>query len=196
MCPDRQILSLYHDDELPSPWKEKLESHLASCPACIARLDQYRDLSRVLLENETAETGEFPEKAKIRVREKLTFPAALRPFRIEREKIWRRRISLPLPAAAAGAAAFAAVLVLALASAFRSPAPGPAPSPAFMASGMGLQDQGIAAAADMNGILQYLGDNDSGDIMVIRLPESKHFRSSGEPAIIKAADYSARGTSP
>ncbi|GHU05474.1 hypothetical protein FACS1894147_11690 [Spirochaetia bacterium] len=112
-----------------------------------------------------------------------------------REKIWRRRVSLPLPAAAAGAAAVAAALVLALAAAFRSPAT-TAPSPAFMASGMGLQDQGIAAAADMNGILQYLGDNDSGDIMVIQLPESKQFRSSGEPSIVKAADYSSRGTLP
>ncbi|GHV69972.1 hypothetical protein AGMMS49928_15330 [Spirochaetia bacterium] len=194
MCPDRQILSLYHDDELPSPWKEKLESHLASCPACVARLDQYRDLSRVLLENDTAETGEFLEKAKVRVREKLASPAGagIRSFKLERRKVWSRRISLPLPAAAA----FAAVLALALFAAFRSPAPTPVPSPAFMAGGMGLQDQGIAAAADMSGILQYLGDNDSGDIMVIRLPESKHFKSSGEPAIIKAADYSSRGSLP
>ncbi|GHU05470.1 hypothetical protein FACS1894147_11680 [Spirochaetia bacterium] len=57
MCPDRQILSLYHDDELPSPWKEKLESHVASCPACAARLAQYRDLSRVLLDNDAADRG-------------------------------------------------------------------------------------------------------------------------------------------
>jgi hypothetical protein len=46
----------------------------------------------------------------------------------------------------------------------------------------------MVPASDLSGILQYLGD-DSPDIVIIRLPESRSFMSSGEPAIIKAADY-------
>ena len=41
MCPERQIISLYVDGELPSPWKEKLETHLESCPACRKTLAAY-----------------------------------------------------------------------------------------------------------------------------------------------------------
>jgi hypothetical protein len=36
---------------------------------------------------------------------------------------------------------------------------------------------------------QYLGGDDSGDIVIIRLPESRSFNSYGEPAIIRAAEY-------
>jgi hypothetical protein len=52
--------------------------------------------------------------------------------------------------------------------------------------------QGIVPVSDMNGVLQYLGNQDTADIMIIRLPESRNFSSSGEPTIIKAADYSRR----
>jgi hypothetical protein len=48
--------------------------------------------------------------------------------------------------------------------------------------------------ADMNGVIQYLGNDDTADIVIIRLPESKSFMSFGEPAIVKAADYSGRST--
>jgi hypothetical protein len=41
----------------------------------------------------------------------------------------------------------------------------------------------------MESVLQYLGSNDTGDILILRLPESRNFASYGEPAIIKAADY-------
>ena len=50
--------------------------------------------------------------------------------------------------------------------------------------------QTIVPITDLNGVLQYLGNDDSPDIMIIRLPESRSFMSSGEPAIIRAADYS------
>jgi hypothetical protein len=53
-----------------------------------------------------------------------------------------------------------------------------------------LDMQTIVPAADLNGIWQYLGDDDSADIVIIRLPESRSFTSFGEPAIMRAADYS------
>jgi hypothetical protein len=52
-----------------------------------------------------------------------------------------------------------------------------------------LEMQTVVPATDPNGILQYLGNDDSGDIVIIRLPESRSFTSYGEPAIIRAADY-------
>jgi anti-sigma factor RsiW len=44
MCPDPQILSIYLDGELPSPWKEKMQSHFAKCPICKEKLENMRKL--------------------------------------------------------------------------------------------------------------------------------------------------------
>jgi hypothetical protein len=59
-----------------------------------------------------------------------------------------------------------------------------------------LDMQTIVPAADLNGIWQYLGNDDSGDIVIIRLPESRSFNSYGEPAIIRAAEYGGGRGSP
>jgi hypothetical protein len=52
---------------------------------------------------------------------------------------------------------------------------------------------------DMASVLQYLNDRDnSGEVLIIRLPESRNFVNYSEPAIIRAADYSpnVRGRRP
>ena len=41
-------LSAYHDGELPSEQRERVERHLAGCAACAADLEQYRRLSTLL----------------------------------------------------------------------------------------------------------------------------------------------------
>jgi hypothetical protein len=50
----------------------------------------------------------------------------------------------------------------------------------------------MVPVSDMNGIMQYLGQEDTADFVIIRLPESRNFVSSGEPTLVKAADYSRR----
>jgi hypothetical protein len=104
--------------------------------------------------------------------------------------VWRRRISIPLPAAAAAAA----VLIVAMAAVWvRRPVEQPAVIPHMaLLSDEALNGPDVVPIADMNGVLQYLGSKDSGDILILRLPESRNFMSSGEPAILKAADYTRR----
>jgi hypothetical protein len=184
MCPDHQLLSVYQDGELPSPWKEKMEVHLSQCPKCSGQLERYRALLSPLREpgQDAPGAGESKERvwnaleARLRKENRFTSP-------------WRRRISIPLPAAAA-----AAVLILtALAVLWlRKPAENTALPGMIVASEENLSP-GLVPVSDMNGVLQYLGQGASGDILVLRLPESRNFTSFGEPAIIKAADY-ARNT--
>jgi len=190
MCPDRQIISLYHDEELPSPWKEKLESHLQSCPKCRAVLAGYRNLGESL----TCLSEESIEAARDRVWSKLSSgeAAAQDGFTAGRawkpERIWSRKVTLPLPAAAAAAAVLIIVLFIAL-TGIRGGTP-PQRQDAIAATNMGLDDYGMVPVHDMNDVLRYLSSQDNGDIMVIRLPESTKFSRSGEPALINAADYS------
>jgi hypothetical protein len=180
MCPDRQLLSVYLDGELPSPWKEKLESHLARCPDCRRELERYR------LAGDTAEQSRV-EAAKERVWRKLEerrrSGGGGRPV-----SVWRRRVSVPLPAAVAAAALFIAAAFF-----FTRGGGEPAAIPGMLlATEEDLETPGILPVSDIKGVLQYLDGGDSADILILRLPESRSFISSGEPAIIKAADYSRR----
>jgi len=43
-CPNKDLYSVYIDDELPSPWKEKLEAHLKDCSKCREVVSSYRIL--------------------------------------------------------------------------------------------------------------------------------------------------------
>jgi hypothetical protein len=197
MCPDRQILSVYHDRELPSPWKEKMELHLAGCPKCRAALAGFEGFSAAMREDPAYRADSSPEAGE-RVWGALESlarsRAAPRPAALRREarRVWNRSVTIPLPAAVAAAAlfalAFAFVLVNRPVSSGRMPDMNTA-----ISAGMDIDMPGITPVSDMTDVLRYLGQDNSGtDFMIIRLPETKHFMSAGEPAIIRAADYSRR----
>jgi hypothetical protein len=209
MCPDPQLLSIYVDGELPSPWKEKVEKHSAECPECREKLENFKQLhelfkkdthiSRTFVErvvDEPAEQRTYTEEemleaAKNRVWDNMT---AKRRYR-RNPALWRRRLSVPLPAAAAAALIVALIAVFWLRS------------PQNINNGFAKQPQAsdkidfiaeeekipniIPVASDLSGVLQSLGIDNS-EIIILRLPESKNFSRSGEPAIIRAADYSRR----
>jgi hypothetical protein len=187
MCPNRQVISLYFDGELPSPWKEKLEAHLESCADCKNILAGYRKLGE--------ELGELPaetvQSAMDRVWENLELrPTISRRSSVPVNKIWKRSITLPLPAVAAAAV----VIIFAVFAILTRAGGGPRylPQNPMVLAGMELDDYGTLPIQDMNGVLQYLSSQDNDDIAIIRLPESRRFSRNGEPALINAADYSRR----
>jgi anti-sigma factor RsiW len=181
LCPDNQLISVYLDGELPSPWKEKLEDHLAGCRACRERLETYRAFFVEPAQEEAAGAAAAQE----RVWQKLEQHTGIKP---RSYSLWRRRISVPIPAVAAAAAV---IIFIAFAVVWAARTPGTAETP-----GMALifdddfETPGIIPVSDMGEVLQYLGARDSDEVLIIRLPESRNFFSYGEPAIIRAADYS------
>ena len=199
MCPDPQLLSIYIDGELPSPWKEKMESHFSQCSVCREKLENLQRLHE-LLKKDAADAGdsesaamehetEFIEEAKTRIWQKLE---SKRRFK-SGAGLWRKRLSIPLPAAAA-----AAVIIVLLTTLWvrdgRVKNNGFAQQPQepinFI---LAAEDElpGIIPAADISGVLQYL-TSDGTDVIILRLPESRNFSRTGEPAIIRAADYPRR----
>lgn len=181
MCPDRQLLSVYLDNELPSPWREKLEAHLESCVECQSSLNRYRSWSDA--SNSAVLFAESVEAAKARVWRKLS---ALNATELALP-LWRRPLTLPLPLAAAAIAA----LIIASGFLFRSP---PAANDQTVAE-IGY-DQGKAIpVSNMEDVLRYLETQDSqAEIVIIRLPESQYFNLSGQPSLVRAADYTGRPT--
>ena len=179
-CPDRQLLSVYVDGELPSPWKEKMEDHLAKCSACNKKVESYQYLSLELAPKEEASL----KAAQERIRQKL-YPR-LPGRKAIPGSLWHRRLSIPIPAAAAA-------VVLIIASAFfwvtmRQEA-AEMPDATLIAEDT-VEMLDINPVMDLGDVLQYLSSYDSNDLLVIRLPESRSFVSHGNPAIIRAADYS------
>jgi anti-sigma factor RsiW len=216
MCPDPQLLSIYMDGELPSPWKEKMEAHLAKCSVCKSNYDNFKKLQgyfkkdhnqrRTIVERGLTEDGKPEELNAAGEPEIKEHPLSEYDF-IEKSKekvwrnlehrsrrhysVWQRRLSVPLSAVAAAAAVVIVILTLLYVNgAFHRSIPDSTSKTNFiLASEEELPD--LVPVADMNGVLQYLGV-DSSDTLIIKLPESRNFLRSGEPAIIRAADYQRR----
>jgi hypothetical protein len=199
MCPDRQLLSVYLDGELPSPWKEKMENHLASCSLCRGTLETWKRISGEMRGEEDPGPG---ERVWDRLRLRMAGAGNTRSPGGEAAfaglgsrapaAIWRRRVSLPFPAVAAMAAA-AAVMVLILGSVLSQPSPSPIPVISSLENaGIDMELNSIRPVSDVSGVLQYLESMDSDDIVIIRLPESRSFQSAGEPKMLRAADYATR----
>jgi len=183
-CPDRQWLSIYFDNEMDSPWKEKMESHIAGCADCAKQIEEYKKISLSF----TPAKNELLEEAQQRVLQKLETGGFYSGYKNRPDwgppPIWKRRVSIPIPAAAA---AVFILIALALLWIIRSPGKIDLSNMAITAETEIIPD--ILPVSGMESVLQYLGSNDTGEIIILRLPESRKFSSYGEPAIIKAADY-------
>jgi len=187
MCPDNQLLSVYFDGEMPSPWKEKLETHIAKCPLCAKKLEKYKLLSAKLGAEEEAEII----AAKERVWQKINQNSGETKLRLvprNTEGLWQRRISIPIPAAAAAAALIIAALAFMMV--IRGPVQtNQTESTNFIAADNEFEIPGIIPATDMESVLQYLSARDGGDVLIF-LPENRSFVNYSEPLIVTAADYS------
>jgi len=179
-CPDRQMLSVYLDGELPSPWKEKLESHVSGCPECAGRIKAYRNIA--LIPGGGAATGEeiAVNAAGERVWQRLD--ASMKRGRMfpRSRAIWRRSVSLPVPVAAA-------LLVVALTFAWMQWTPD---ADEMVGVSFTSETELDVPVQDMESVIEYLIARSGSEMLILRLPETQSFVSNGEPAIIRAADYS------
>jgi len=174
MCPDRQILSVYFDGELDSPWKEKFEKHLEACPSCREHLAAYQVTRQKLVEV----PFNREQAALDRILEKTGY--AVKP----RRRFWTGSVTLPIPVASA--AGLIMILTLAALIILRQPPAKPNEHPLA-----GLEMQEMIPVSDMASFFQNLGNANSTDMVIIRLPNTT-FRNAGEPRMLRAADYPIR----
>ena len=201
MCPDRQIISVYIDNELLSPWKEKMEAHLESCPKCRTELNKYKLLRETLgsIDHGTAET------AQKRVWEKLNTPelisggnVKIAEWRFGRKRLWNRTVTLPLPAAAAALLIFAfsfAIILMNNGSGTTEPVTVVAEQlnpivQEWSGTLLGDDHDMILPTLDMDDFLQFLINQNEGDFVLVRLPETSRFSRTGQATLISASDYS------
>lgn len=110
MCPDETLLTAYVDDEVPSPWKERIEMHLDQCERCRDRVAQYRALRATLKVADAiddARLQEVAQRIQVSLDDRLVnlARAPRRNAVLERyphlAMFSSRRISVPLPLLAA-----------------------------------------------------------------------------------------------
>ncbi|GHV83943.1 hypothetical protein AGMMS50212_12830 [Spirochaetia bacterium] len=205
MCPEKQMLSVYFDGEMPSPWKEKMEAHIESCDECKEQVRQYESLDALFYPDGSEEA--LMEAAKERVWRKLAEREEKKnvvDFASRRSRILSRSVTVPFPFVAAAAAALI-VLVFSLILVQRTPRSGTADIPVIAAetrtgggfivpSGFSINEPEEPSVSNMSDVLRYLENDDSSDIVIIKLPERKSFSRSGDPIMINTANYS-EGTS-
>mgnify|MGYP002777214438 CR=1 FL=1 len=180
MCPDRELLSAFADGEVPSPWDAKLERHAADCPRCREALAGLRRLRAAFHDGAARgdESGLEPARGRVLARVDETL-AARRPLR---PGLWSRRVSLPLPAAAAAALAVG-LLTLAWA------ATGARNAELRMALNAAPQPMPALASTGMEGILELIARQEAGVNITISLPAGAAVRPSGEPIMVREADF-------
>ena len=192
MCPDKQLLSVYHDGELPSPWKEKMETHLASCGRCRKTVAAYGKLSSLLAAPVQAERPEASfADAWTRVRENLRDDrvGAKREGEAPRRRafagrVFSRRVAVPLPFAVAAAAA----LVFAFAALLTQRDIQRIPETGAVAEGFNLEPEAAGQVNSMADALRFIENDEffagpQSSYVIMRLPENKTFYNLGNPQI-------------
>ncbi|MDR2522061.1 MAG: hypothetical protein LBC72_05895 [Spirochaetaceae bacterium] len=203
MCPDKQLLSVFFDGEVPSPWKEKIQVHSADCAACRDTLGFYAEVSAAL------GSGAVPEGAAERVWQRLCAagcvpaegPAGAARARRQgaRASLWRRGVRVPLPFAIA-----AACILVVTVSLLLVPPQKTGGGAGVAAARQGLVPAGVeqitldpfdfelspeASAASISDIITLLETSDTSNVVIVKLPGKNQYNSSGEPVLLRAVDY-------
>ena len=203
MCPDAELLSSWVDDEVPSPWKERIASHLDTCQGCAEKVASFRRLSMRL-----GASGRYDEAAVVaRVASRLgiamasALPSETLAQKSDSPGPRRGKLALPLPLAAAAAVAFLLVggitgrlfmgpgagspggAASSLASASESTAKGGVP--AGLVSGASGSANNLSGSPTMDSLVRYLEAQNAPVSITIQLPANGSYAGGGAPMIVK-----------
>jgi hypothetical protein len=190
MCPKEEFLSAYLDNEIASPWRERIGSHLKGCEHCRQRLEALKSVSALLHSGESSAVEQEALRVKRRIEftlEHRTQPYSGRDYdsAVTHLPFFRKHVLVPMPVFAGG---FLAILVL-VASLF------------FFMGKNGSEL--IQAKADLekmktihvyypvqnpDQLLKILQEKNQSEEVIFQLPETDTFQVIGEPEIIRVND--------
>jgi hypothetical protein len=177
MCPDKQTLSAYFDNELEKPFHELVAVHVGDCGRCKSEVDGIESVSGYL------HSGPEPdfEQSKARVREKLENRLPPEPS----PNFWNKKIAVPIPMAMAGAVLFF-LLVGGIFVVFNR------------TNGYTSEVSAVAAEesrqaeilmTDLEMVTRYMESHNDIIEVTMQLPEESRFYFSGEPKLIREQDF-------
>jgi len=183
MCPDDALLSALVDEEVPDPWKGRMESHIAECRHCSKKVEALRSLKASLLTIEDSAELEALAAAKARIAASIDFipkPSAAKPDLLDRlRRLWSDRVPMPMPFLAAGVLAL--VLLVGMSLGIFAP--------------LGNSGHAMASAskiispqsATLEMMAQYMKQSTVQPIM-IEMPQESVFSQLGNPVIASSPE--------
>ncbi len=174
MCPDRQLLSAFYDGELDSKWHDEAESHIKNCTDCEDTVKNYTEIGDLL--SESSVPGQ-------KLRMERVAATLERKRQMMPERNISRVISMPLPVFAGAAAAMLIILFLGLFLLFTT-----GRTTEYVAEEIkdDAQDFEVISLEDA---AAYIIASDEGFDLLITIPAGDTPAVTGEPQLIRKADY-------
>ncbi|MDR2481092.1 MAG: hypothetical protein LBD07_02205 [Spirochaetaceae bacterium] len=202
MCPSKNILSIYFDGELPSPFKEKMKDHIGSCKSCAKVISGFAGLSGGLHEppEQNLETAQVRIWKKFQ--DRIKQGRNVRQSILARRSFWRREVRLPMPVAitAGLTAVFTfALLLVQVSGGNRQPLSGiEGGNIISIPEEAAYKDNppSMLNTSNIKDVLQFLEDDGDSDSVIIRLPERGSFNRYGGPRLINASSRPGRSAEP
>ncbi|HUX37584.1 MAG TPA: zf-HC2 domain-containing protein [Rectinemataceae bacterium] len=176
-------MSAWTDGEVPSPWKERISDHLASCADCADRVAGFRRLSTRLLASGRLDDAVIVARIASRLGIKEGKEAAgSAGLGVVSSPARRTGIALPLPAAAAAAAA---LLILGGLSGRMIGAPGMLARSPSSTQATEVASTSSSGNPTMDSLVRYIEAQNAPGTISIVLPANASFSGGGAPMIVK-----------
>ena len=179
MCPDREILSAYFDDEIPAPWKREMAAHVASCQRCRTLLAGLESTRRALARGDEQAWRAPMERVRRGI---LMHTPLVRP----RVSAWRRQVSLPLPIAVLAAAL---LLTFGISLAVLAMRQNMGYIRVTKAPAGGTEYQFAVPYDKVEALLKSMGGADANIESVMTIPKSVKLVPVGEPRMGRAREF-------
>ncbi|MDC7126119.1 MAG: hypothetical protein PQJ46_11170 [Spirochaetales bacterium] len=179
MCPDKELISAFFDEETDAQWSNKISEHIDSCSDCN---EQYRKIERL---NKYLLSADISEEQIIKTR---VYDAIKRKQIVSQENaFWRRHIELSFSVLAS-----AAVLIIALCIVFIT---GYSKAMEIVSSENTIEEipQDInVQIIKLDEAAAYILSEDTGYDILITIPSGSGLNVKGRPELIREADYNRR----
>ena len=168
MCPDRETISAFYDNEVEGNFSSRIKNHIENCSNCREMMNSMESSSRFI--NSGFDDIDIPQK---RVWNNIKNKLDIKDV----PDIWHRKINIPLPLLAA--ASFLIITITALLSTLL-----------YFAGQNDYRNFTVTEAVNINGENQYnFLENEQTVKVELQLPEDAFFKISGTPRLIREVDY-------
>lgn len=176
MCPDKELISAYYDGETDPRWSDEIGTHIESCKECTDEFEKIVSLSRFIQTSELGHENEIKDRVYKSIIRKRSV--------VYMQPVWKRHYDVSFPMVA-GAAALFVVLTAALIFGFQLQQP-----PGYMVEEIREEPSQIRAQViSIEDAAAYLLSDESGFDVLITIPNGEGLSLSGEPQLIREADY-------
>lgn len=175
MCPDKELISAHFDGETSGKWISEINEHIKSCNECRVETSKIASMSRILDEVSVPDEEAIKKRVYAAVERRKTV--------IYSESLWTKHFDVSF-SVILSAAAVVVVLCAALLFGLQRFSLAPA-----VVEEIKEEPELTVQILSLEDVAGYLLSDDTGFDVLITIPSSGSLSVSGEPQLIREADY-------